>query len=130
MGKQDTSPLSHLISYFDVFGCCVYTICMPQMPEFLVCCKLPCGYGELNSAPLQEQPVLFTAKLPLQPFCCLFPLVTSVMSLSGWQEPLLLRVATVLWLFSPEQLYHEDPTEAARVHQPAGSTTELGGELL
>lgn len=30
-------------------------------------CKLPCGYGEQSSGSLQEQQVLLTAKLALQP---------------------------------------------------------------
>ena len=29
-------------------------------------CELPCGYWELNLGPLEEQPVLLTAKLSLQ----------------------------------------------------------------
>jgi hypothetical protein len=30
-------------------------------------CELPCGCWELNSGPLEEQPVLFTAEPFLQP---------------------------------------------------------------
>lgn len=33
-------------------------------------CVPPCGYWELNSGFLEEQPVLFSTKPPLQPRVC------------------------------------------------------------
>jgi len=35
-------------------------------------CEPPCGYWELNSGPLEEQPVLLTAEPPLQPLITIF----------------------------------------------------------
>ena len=56
-------------------------MCIDVLPEFLsVCvgvrssgtevkdaCELPCRCWELNPGPLEEQPVLLTAELSLQP---------------------------------------------------------------
>jgi hypothetical protein len=40
--------------------------------DWTPCCKAPRGYWELNLGLLEEQPVLFTAELPLQPLSSLF----------------------------------------------------------
>jgi hypothetical protein len=43
------------------------TVCQIPRNGITDSCELPCGCWELDLSPLEEQPVLFTAELYLQP---------------------------------------------------------------
>jgi hypothetical protein len=48
-------------------------VCKKRASELTIDnCKLPCGCWELNSGPLEEQLVFFTAEPSLQPTICYF----------------------------------------------------------
>jgi len=51
-----------------VYSLCM-DICVPEEASDLIGdgCEPPCGYWELNSGPVEEQPVLLTGKSSLQP---------------------------------------------------------------
>jgi hypothetical protein len=47
-------------------------------------CKPPCGCWDLNSGPLEEEPVLLAAEPPLQP-CSFFFFLNLHMYMTSWQ---------------------------------------------
>ena len=48
--------------------CFIYVNTLSQSDPITEGCKPPCGCWELNSGPLEEQPVLLTAEPSLQPW--------------------------------------------------------------
>jgi hypothetical protein len=49
----------------------MYTADQKRAPDLIIGgCEPPCGCWELNSGPLEEQPVYLTSEPPLQPHMC------------------------------------------------------------